>query len=191
MRYGALFGLALLAASVRAEAPRELTRTTPAAAGMSAERLDHMRDHFRAEVDRNSAAGYVLMVARAGKLVYSAAIGMRDRARRQPMTLDTRFRIASMTKPITAVAVLMLYEEGRFHLDDPVLRFLPEFANPRVFTAVDAQGALVTEPAKEPITIRHLLTHTAGLGYRGYDSTTPLGKVYDTLTAGREFHLFG
>jgi len=81
---------------------------------MSAERLDHMRDHFRAEVERNSAAGYVLMVARAGKLVYSAAIGMRDRAQRQPMTLDTRFRIASMTKPVTAVAVLMLYEEGRF-----------------------------------------------------------------------------
>jgi len=180
VRYGALFGLALVAASVRAEAPRELTRTTPVAAGMSAERLDHMRDHFRAEVDRNSAAGYVLMVARAGKLVYSTAIGMRDRARRQPMTLDTRFRIASMTKPITAVAVLMLYEEGRFHLDDPVSRFLPEFANPRVFTAVDAEGALVTEPAKEPITIRHLLTHTAGLGYLG-DTSTPLGKAYDAL----------
>jgi CubicO group peptidase (beta-lactamase class C family) len=180
VRYGAVFGLALVAASVRAEAPRELTRTTPAAAGMSAERLDHMRDHFRAEVDRNSAAGYVLMVARAGKLVYSAAIGMRDRARRQPMTLDTRFRLGSMTKPITAVAVLMLYEEGRFHLDDPVARFLPEFTNPRVFTAVDAQGALVTEPAKEPITIRQLLTHTAGLGYV-FDASTPLGKAYDAV----------
>ena len=180
VRYAALFGLAVVAVSVRAQAPRELTRTTPVAAGMSAERLDHMRDHFRAEVERNSAAGYVLMVARGGKLVYSAAIGMRDRARRQPMTLDTRFRIASMTKPITAVAVLMLYEEGRFHLDDPVSRFLPEFANPRVFTAVDAQGALVTEPAKEPITIRHLLTHTAGLGYLG-DTSTPLGKAYDAL----------
>jgi CubicO group peptidase (beta-lactamase class C family) len=180
VRRGALVGLALLVASVRAEPPRELTRTTPAAAGMSVERLDHMRDHFRAEVERNSAAGYVIMVARAGKLVYSTAIGMRDRARRQPMTLDTRFRLASMTKPVTAVAVLMLYEEGRFHLDDPVARFLPEFANPRVFTAVDPQGALVTEPAKEPITIRHLLTHTAGLGYIG-DTSTPLGKVYDAL----------
>lgn len=181
VRHGALVGLALVVASVSAQAPHELTRTTPAAAGMSLGRLNHMRDHFRAEVDRNSAAGYVLMVARAGKLVYSTAIGMRDRARRQPMTLDTRFRIASMSKPITAVAVLMLYEEGRFQLDDPVSRFLPEFANPRVFTAVDAQGALVTEPAKEPITIRHLLTHTAGLGYQGYYASTPLGKVYDAL----------
>lgn len=179
VRYGGLVGLALVA-SVRAEAPHELTRTTPAAAGMSAERLDHMREHFRAEAQRNSAAGYVLMVARAGKLVYSTAIGMRDRARRQPMTLDTRFRIGSMTKPITAVAVLMLYEEGRFHLDDPVARFLPEFANPRVFTGVDAQGALVTEPAKQPITIRHLLTHTAGLGYV-FDVSTPLGKAYQAV----------
>jgi CubicO group peptidase (beta-lactamase class C family) len=85
-----------------------------------------------------------------------------------------------MTKPITAVAVLMLYEEGRFLLDDPVSRFLPEFANPRVFTAVDAQGALVTEPAKQPITIRHLLTHTAGLGYV-FDASTPLGKAYDAV----------
>jgi CubicO group peptidase (beta-lactamase class C family) len=147
---------------------------------MSMERLDHMRDFFRGEVDKNSTAGYVLLVAREGKLVYSAAIGMRDRARQLPMTLDTRFRIASMTKPITAVAVLMLYEEGRFHLDDPVSRFLPEFANERVFSGVDAQGALITEPAKEPITIRHLLTHTSGLGYL-FDSSTPLGKTYNAL----------
>ena len=85
-----------------------------------------------------------------------------------------------MTKPITCVAVLMLYEEGRFHLDDPVSRFLPEFANERVFTGVDAQGALVTEAAKEPVTIRHLLTHTSGLGYV-FDPSTPLGKAYNAL----------
>jgi CubicO group peptidase (beta-lactamase class C family) len=131
-------------------------------------------------VAKNSAAGYVLLVARGGKLVYSASIGLRDRARQLPMTLDTRFRIASMTKPITSVAVLMLYEEGRFHLDDPVSRFLPEFANERVFTGVDAQGALITEPAKTPITIRHLLTHTSGLGYL-FDPSTPLGKAYNAL----------
>jgi CubicO group peptidase (beta-lactamase class C family) len=148
---------------------------------MSRERLDHMRDFFRGEVNKNSAAGYVLLVARGGKLVYSAAIGMRDRARQLPMTSDTRFRIASMTKPITAVAVLMLYEEGRFHLDDPVFRFLPEFANERVFSGVDAQGALITVPAKEPITIRHLLTHTSGLGYL-FDPSTPLGKTYNAMS---------
>jgi len=169
-----------LAASARAQAPPVLPVSTPAAAGMSKERLDHMRDFFRDEVDKNSAAGYVLLVARGGKLVYSAAVGMRDRARRLPMTLDTRFRIASMTKPITSVAVLMLYEEGRFHLDDPVSRFLPEFANERVFTGVDAQGALITAPATEPITIRDLLTHTSGLGYL-FDPSTPLGKAYNAM----------
>ena len=171
---------ALAAPSARTQAPPALPVSTPAAAGLSMERLDHMRDFFRGEVDKNSAAGYVLLVARGGKLVYSAAIGMRDRTRQIPMTLDTRFRIASMSKPITSVAVLMLYEEGRLHLDDPVSRFLPEFADERVFTGVDAQGALITEPAKAPITIRHLLTHTSGLGYL-FDSSTPLGKAYNAL----------
>src|ERR1700740_3000783 len=92
-------GLALAATSARAPTPPALPVSTPTAVGMSVERLDHMRDFFRGEVDKNSAAGYVLLVARGGKLVYSAAIGMRDRARQIPMTLDTRFRIASMTKP--------------------------------------------------------------------------------------------
>src|SRR5579859_1725924 len=127
----------LVAASALPQAPPALPASTPAAAGMSMERLDHMRDFFRGEVEKNVAAGYVILVARGGKLVYSATIGMRDRARQRP---------------------LMLYEEGRFHLDDPVSRFLPEFANERVFTGVDAQGALTTESANEPITIRHLLT---------------------------------
>lgn len=170
-----------LTPSARAEPP-PLPTATPAAVGMSAERLARMGEHFRTEVDRNSAAGYVLMVARYGKLVYSTAVGMRDRERQQPMTLDTRFRIESMTKPVTAVAVLMLYEEGRLQLDDPVSRFLPEFADARVYTGVDAQGGFITEPAKRPITVRHLLTQTAGLGYvRGYNPTTPLGKAYDSL----------
>jgi CubicO group peptidase (beta-lactamase class C family) len=171
---------AIAAPSASAQTSRTMPVSTPEAAGMSQERLDHMHDFFQGEVAKNSAAGYVLLVARGGKLVYSGAIGMRDRARQVPMTLDTRFRIASMTKPITAVAVLMLYEEGRFRLDDPVSRFLPEFANERVSSGVDAHGALITEPAKEPITIRHLLTHTSGLGYL-FDSSTPLGKTYNAM----------
>jgi CubicO group peptidase (beta-lactamase class C family) len=122
------------------------------------------------------------MVARGGKLAYATAVGRRDCQRRRPMMLDTRFRIASMTKPITSVAVLMLYEEGRFHLDDALSRFLPEFADARVYSGLDGEGAFITEPVTHPITIRHLLTHTAGLGYYGgYDPTTPLGKAYGAL----------
>ena len=87
-----------------------------------------------------------------------------------------------MTKPITAVAVLMLYEEGRFQLDDPVSRYLPEFGAMRVYAGADEQGGLKIEPAKRPITIRHLLTHTAGLGYGPlFDSTSPLGKLWSSL----------
>ena len=162
--------------------PQPLPLATPAAVGLSTQRLEHMTEHFRAEAARQSAAGYVLMVARNGKLAYSSAVGMRDREHDVPMTLDTRFRIASMTKPVTSVAVLMLYEEGRFQLDDPVSRYLPEFSELRVQTSTDDQGAQKTEPAKRPITIRHLLTHTAGLGYGpAYDSTSALGKAWAAL----------
>jgi CubicO group peptidase (beta-lactamase class C family) len=172
----------LAVTDARSDATSALPPATPATVGMSAQRLARMGDFFQAEVDRHSAAGYVSMVARGGRLVYSTAVGKRDCQRQLPMTLDTRFRMASMTKPVTSVAVLMLYEEGRFHLDDPVSRFLPEFAGARVYTGVDADGAFITEPVKRPVTIRHLLTHTAGLGYYGgYDPTTPLGKAYGSL----------
>ena len=99
---------------------KPLRSATPAQVGLSAERLERMGEFFRSEVEKGTTAGYVLLVARHGKLVYSTAIGMRDREQQLPMTLDTRFRIMSMTKPVTSVAVLMLYEEGRLQLDDPV-----------------------------------------------------------------------
>ncbi len=147
---------------------------------MSTARLDAMTDYFRAEAAGHLAGGYVLMVARDGKLVHAGAVGFRDTEQGLPMTLDTRFRIASMSKPITTVAVLMLYELGRFRLDDPIASFLPEFSHPRVYSGVDARGEMTTEPAKRGITIRDLLTHTSGLGYL-FDSTTPLGKAYLAL----------
>jgi len=152
----------------------------PETVGMSAARLDAMTEHFRAAASAHGGAGYVLMVARNGKLVHASAVGYRNIEAALPMTLDTRFRIASMSKPITTVAVLMLYEEGRFRLDDPIAQFLPEFANPRVYTGVDAQGAITTEAAKRGITIRDLLTHSSGLGYL-FDPKTPLGKSYLAL----------
>jgi CubicO group peptidase (beta-lactamase class C family) len=183
---GVLSLLALLAtarAPAAPPAPTPLPVASPAALGLSGARLEAMADFFRGEVDRHVAAGYVLMVARDGRLAYTATVGERDRERRLPMTLDTRFRVASMTKPVTTVAVLMLYEQGRFLLDDPVAKYLPEFASPVVATGVDAAGAVVTAPAQHPITIRELLTHSAGLGY-AFDGATPLGKAWLALPMG-------
>ena len=159
-----------------------LPQASPQSVGLSAERLERMAGHFEQQSAAAAAAGYVLMVARDGRLVFSRAIGHRDMERQVPMSLDTRFRIASMTKPVTAVAVLMLIEEGRIQLDDPVARYLPEFANSRVYTGTDAQGNLLTEPAKRNISIRDLLTHASGLGYaRFFDTQSPLGKAYGAL----------
>ncbi len=159
-----------------------LPRESAAALGLSGERLQRMNEFFKIESERHLAAGYVLMVARDGRLVDASAVGYRNIRGRVPMTLDTRFRIASMSKPITSVAVLMLYEQGLFQLDDPVAKFLPEFAHSRVFTGLDAHGNALTEPAKRGITIRDLLTHRSGLGYLpGFDMKTPLAKIYGKM----------
>ena len=163
------------------EAPLPIAR--PAALGLSAERLAYMGQYFGQQAAQDVAAGYVIMVARDGKLAYAQAVGMRDREQQLPMTLDTRFRIASMTKPVTAVAVLMLYEEARLHLDDPLSRYLPEFADVRVFAGLDDKGKPKTEPARRPITVRHLLTHTAGLGYgKLFDGGSPNAEAWSTLS---------
>jgi len=159
-----------------------LPRAKPESVGMSSERLAAMGEFFRRETERDSAAGYTILVARGGKLVYSAAVGMQDREKGVPMSLDTRFRIFSMTKPVTSVAVLMLYEEGKLQLDDPVSRWLPAFAQSKVFVGVDADGKARTEPARQPITVRQLLTHTAGLGYGpGYDQGSPIAAEWSAF----------
>jgi CubicO group peptidase (beta-lactamase class C family) len=156
-----------------------LPRATPESVGMSSARLAAMGEFFRTETTRDAAAGYAILVARNGKLIYSTAVGMQDRERAIPMSLDTRFRIFSMTKPVTSVAVLMLYEEGKLQLDDPVSRYLPAFAQSRVIVGVDEAGKPRTEPVKRPITVRQLLSHTSGLGYGpGYDTTSPLAAEW-------------
>ncbi len=162
-----------------------LPTATPESVGLSAERLQNLTHHFENEAQRGISAGYVLLVARDGKLVYQSAIGQRDIERRLPMTVDTRFRLASMTKPVTSVAVLMLIEQGVLHLNDPISRFLPEFSHPQVYKGTNADGTLITEPAKREITVRDLLTHSSGLGYGpGFDANHPLAKVYGTVNFG-------
>ncbi len=136
----------------------------PASVGISAARLDHMDRVLQGYVDAGQLAGFVTLVARRGAVVDCRCYGMADIAAGLPMRPDTIFRIYSMTKPIVAAALLTLYEEGRFLLDDPVAKYMPAFKRMRVWSAAQGEGYR-TEPQKSPITIRQLCTHTSGLVY--------------------------
>lgn len=133
---------------------------------------------YDAKVADGERAGYVVGVMKEGRLAHVGAYGLRDIATGAPMTRDTRFRIASMSKPITSVAVMMLVEDGLVSLDDPVTKYVPEFANAKVATdlAAGADGGFDVVDA-EQMTVRHLITHTSGLGYL-FDFETDLGKLY-------------
>jgi CubicO group peptidase (beta-lactamase class C family) len=133
-----------------------LPAATPQSQGFSAERLERVPRYLQSMVEQGKYAGAVALIARRGHIVHLQAIGHRDVARREPMRTDAIFQIYSMTKPITSVAALTLLEQGRLQLDDPVSRFLPEFARMQVLASD------IPRPAARPITIRHLLTHTAG-----------------------------
>jgi CubicO group peptidase (beta-lactamase class C family) len=130
---------------------------------MSAERLRNIDRVMQAGVDSGKTAGVVTLVLRHGKIVQHGAYGWADMESRRPMREDALFRIASQSKAVTSVAVMMLIEEGRLRLSDPVSRWIPSFASARVVTVGDSGRRLV--PVNRPITIRHLLTHTAGISY--------------------------
>ncbi len=143
---------------------RDLPTARPGAVGMSAERLERIGPAMQRYIDAELVPGTVTAIMRKGKLVHLDVRGSMDVADGQEMQRDTVFRIASMTKPITSVALMMLWEEGHFQLRDPVSRFLPEFADVQVSTTSDASGntgELV--PLSRPIQIRDMLLHTAGL----------------------------
>ena len=118
-----------------------------------------------AAVARGDVPGIVAMAATRDRVIYQGAFGQADVARARPMTVDAIFRIASMTKAVTSTAAMQLLEQGRFGLDDPAEKYLPEFANVKVFESFDATGAYAVRPAARKVTIRHLFTHTSGLGY--------------------------
>jgi CubicO group peptidase (beta-lactamase class C family) len=148
----------------------------PEDVGLSSARLGHVETWMRRLVAEEKLAGLSVMVARHGRIVQFAAHGQADLARGVPMTAETIVRIYSMTKPLTSTAIMMLYEEGRFQLDDPIARFLPCFADMRVFTG-GSRGKLETVPAMRDITFRDLLTHTSGLTY-GFMEATPVDALY-------------
>jgi len=147
----------------------------PESVGMSAERLGRIPVAMQRYVDKKLVPGVVTLVARQGKVVHLDAVGSRYPEAGAPMTTDTIFRIASMTKPITSVALMMLFEEGHFLLSDPVSKWIPEFADPKIAIRLPLEeqrsetynvgGAPIKLiPANRPISVRHILTHTAGFG---------------------------
>jgi CubicO group peptidase (beta-lactamase class C family) len=144
---------------------QQLVQAEPEQAGFSTERLARIDSVVNDYIDRECFPGAVAFIARHGKIVYYKSFGMRDPAAQDPMEKDDIFRIASMTKGLTSVAVMMLYEEGRFLLDDPVSKYIPEFKNPQVLVKLNPDLTYIAKPASKEITIRHLLTHTSGICY--------------------------
>ncbi|MEU0335799.1 serine hydrolase domain-containing protein [Streptomyces sp. NPDC006193] len=155
----------------------------PEEAGLDATALERLDRHFARHVDAGRLPGYLVAVARGGRVAHLTTYGLRDVAAGLPVEPDTLWRIYSMTKPVTAVAVLLLAQEGRLSLDDPLERHLPAFAGPRVYEGTTGE-AVRTRPAAGPILIRHLLTHTAGLTF-GFYHRHPVDALY--REAGLEF----
>jgi CubicO group peptidase (beta-lactamase class C family) len=144
--------------------------------GFDPARLERIGEHFERYVEDGRLPGWLVVIARDGEVVHRAMSGRRDIEAGLPVEQDTLWRIYSMTKPITSVAAMMLWEEGRFELKDPIANFLPEFSAPRVFSG-GAMAKVVTAPALEPIRMWHLLTHTSGLTY-GFHHANPVDEVY-------------
>jgi CubicO group peptidase (beta-lactamase class C family) len=147
----------------------------PESVGLSAERLARIGTVVQQNIDGKRIAGAVTLVTRRGHVVWFKAQGMSDREANKPMRPDAMFRICSMTKPITSVAVMMLYEEGRFLLEDPVSKYLPEFKNAKVLVK-PASGEPYSIPATKEITIRDLMRHTSGLTYHWNADLGPMYK---------------
>jgi CubicO group peptidase (beta-lactamase class C family) len=153
---------------------QDLPTAKPETVGLSSERLDRISTAVQHSIDDKRIVGAVTLVVRRGHVAWFRAQGMVDREANKPMRPDTMFRICSMTKPITSVAVMMLYEEGHFLLGDPISKYLPEFKTMKVLVK-PSSGEPYTIPATKEITIRDLLRHTSGLTY---DANPDLGPYY-------------
>lgn len=157
--------------------PRDLSPADPEDVGLAPAGLAAIDAYLQDLVDKGVLAGLVTLTARRGRVAHVSAFGKKDLASGRPMTSDTLFRIFSMTKPVTAVAMMILHDQGLWDPDDPIARHLPEFARVKVFGGLDPSGvAILHEPDHAP-TLRELLTHTAGLIY-GFDPTGDIDKLY-------------
>lgn len=154
---------------------QDLPTAKPESVGLSSDRLERITRVVQHDIDDKRIAGAVTLVVRRGKIAYFKSQGMADREAGKSMPTDAMFRICSMTKPITSVAVMMLYEEGKFLLEDPISKYLPEFKHPKVLMK-PPQGPTYTIPANREITIRDLLRHTSGITYQWNED---LGPMYE------------
>lgn len=184
---------ALLAATLTlpALAADPLPRARPESVGISSARLARVGEVLRADIEAGRMPGAVLAIARKGKLVYFEAFGYRDKAANAPMTTDTIFPIASMTKPMVTVGALELYEQGRLLMDDPLAKYLPQFADMKVAKMDDSrQTILETVPAARKITIQDLMRHTSGIVYGGRGATA-VHKLVPESSASAASNLTG
>jgi CubicO group peptidase (beta-lactamase class C family) len=155
----------------------------PESVGLTSEGLRRVDQHLLSRyIEPGKIAGALTLVARRGEVAWLSPLGVMDRERKKPMRLDTIFRIYSMTKPVTSVAMMMLHERGAFALADPVHRYIPEWANLRVYR-YGRYPNFVTEPAARPMTIRDLLTHTSGLSYQIMERS-PVDEAYRQVGIG-------
>ena len=163
-----LFSVLIGAASmVQAQTIKTITPAgSPTEVGFSAERLTRIDNFINEHIKNQTLPGAVVYIVRNGKVAYHKAYGSSNISSSTPLKKDDIFRIASQTKAITSLAIMMLYEEGKFLLDDPISWYIPEFKNPTVLKSFNAKDSSYTsEPAKREITFRHLLTHTSGIDY--------------------------
>ncbi|HZR01562.1 MAG TPA: serine hydrolase domain-containing protein [Burkholderiales bacterium] len=182
-RFHALLVLGLLALVPLISRGGPLPEANPADVGLSSERLQRLTAVMQAAVDSGEIPGAAVMIARKGKLVYQKAFGMQDKAKGTPMAIDSIFRIFSMTKPIVSVAALILIEEGKLGLHEPVSKYLPEFKEMKIaveaFDPTTGAQSFYTVPAKRQITVQDLMRHTSGLTYGVFlPKTSQLGNLY-------------
>jgi len=151
---------------------------SPESVGLSSERLRRLDRWMEGEIAAGRKSGVVVLIARHGKIAWEKAYGVSDVASRAPLRPDAMFRLFSMTKPITSVALLTLYEQGKFQLTDPLERFIPAFSGAGVYAGADSNGhPLVTPPKRKP-TIQDVFRHTAGFAYSAYFENTPVDLAY-------------
>ncbi|MFX4228381.1 MAG: serine hydrolase domain-containing protein [Porticoccaceae bacterium] len=176
-RYALLLILSVFtSANIQAQDFRE---SRPARLGIDAERLENLDNNLQSYIDNEQVAGSVTLILRDGRIAYSSAKGMQDREAGIPMEMDSIFRIASQTKAIISVGIMILHERGNLLISDPLSKYLPEWEDAQVGVPNDQEG-LDLEPLDRQITLRHLLTHTSGIGYGGFTNPqeNPVSRIW-------------